>query len=139
MSRPLELRHDEAWWGPGHTQMKSRIKNRITEQFPGTRGFVFSMHEKFLVTCYHSLISAPPLTTISTIASYPHRCSSAGWDGSQGDSDRCGRSGCSHTLHDHKCSCLAYIHLSLLQGGNTEWTSFIYEYMSTHIHAHLCL
>lgn len=56
---------------------------------------------------------APPLTAV---VSYPHRCSSAGWDGSRRDSDRCGRSGCSHILRDHKCSCLAYIHLSLLQG-----------------------
>lgn len=55
---------------------------------------------------------------ISTNVSYPHRCSSVGWDGSQGDSDKCGRSGCSHTLRDHKCSCLACIHLSQLQGGN---------------------
>lgn len=54
--------------------------------------------------------------------SYPRRCSSGGGGGSRGDSDRCSRSGCFHTLHGHKCSCSACIRLSLLQGGSTERT-----------------
>lgn len=79
-------------------------------------------------TIHH--IPAPPLTPVSTIVSYPHRCSSAGWDGNQGDSDRRGRSGCSHTLRVRRRFCFAYIHLSLLQGGNTQHSSvFMYIYM----------
>lgn len=75
---------------------------------------------------------APP---VSTIVSYPHRCSSAGWNGSQDGSDRCARSGCSHILHDHKCFCSACIHLSVLQGGNKERHHI---YIHAYIWIHRC-
>lgn len=65
----------------------------------------------------------------SSSVSYPHRCSFAGSDGSQGNSDRCGHLDCSHTPHDHKLFYSAHTHLSPLEGQWKETISFNLIYM----------